>query len=219
MRRVLLLETRHGERHRHHRAEFYPYLLGLIRQQAWEGAWWVLTVPAEHVHVGRRYVTDLPATLRERLVRELSVWRPDTVVCHDRPAPALLAAMREPLPDLRLVDLTRPPGPFGLRGVLDEAGRPVRRIARQLGLPGRGTRGGTDKDAGAGSAVHHRTTVGTALRLLGGLWAGGDDGALLVDVLPPCFERRALDDGEAGAPRGAPGSVTGRYSGKRAKVI
>ena len=105
MTRILLLETRHQERHRHHRAEVFPYLRGLARRMGWECQWWVVSVPRGHMHAGLRYVVDLPDETRARIAEELADWRPDTIIVHDRPADSLLDRIRQAAPESRVVEI------------------------------------------------------------------------------------------------------------------
>lgn len=109
MNRVLLVETWHDDAHRHHRAEFFPFLLAFARQQGWQASWWSLSVPASHMHVGTRYVVDLPLEQRASFGAELAAFAPDTVVFHDRPAAEWRADLQARLPGLRVADLTAVP--------------------------------------------------------------------------------------------------------------
>lgn len=107
MPRVVLVETQHADVHRHHRAEYFPFLQGLARHHGAQSAWWVYSVPPAHMHVGERYVVDLAPAQRERLARDLAAFGADVVVFHDRPAEALRETVLAARPGVRLVDLTR----------------------------------------------------------------------------------------------------------------
>ena len=171
-KKVLLIETWHDEPYRHHRAEYFPFLLGYVRARGWRGGWRSLRVPRESMHVGRRYVVDLPDEAARDLARDLAAWRPDVVVFHDRPAPRLARRVLRAAPGARLVDLTRVPA-SALR-VLE-------------GLGPAGGPPGPEGEAEIGFAV----TVAGVRRLLGdaGPCRAGDD-RLLVDAVQPCFPRR-----------------------------
>jgi hypothetical protein len=104
--RVLLLETLNEDQQRHHRAEIFPFLLGLARELGWEPRWWVVPVPRALMHSGGRFVVQPPDDIVARLQAELAAFAPDLVVVHARPAARFAAALRAAAPQARLADLT-----------------------------------------------------------------------------------------------------------------
>ncbi len=106
-RRVLLVETLNADKHRHHRAEVYPYVLGFARDQGAEAEWWVIRVPAESMHSGGRFVVDLPAERVALLAEEAAAWRPDVIAFHDLPSAEISAALMAASPETRIADLTQ----------------------------------------------------------------------------------------------------------------
>lgn len=174
MRRVALIETRHGERHRHHRAEIYPFLQGLARGWGWPVDWLVLDLPPESLHLGDRYVFDLPPAARRVLRAELDATTPDVVVFHDRPVRGLLREIRGWLPEARVVDLSWRPGEAG-----DEpADLPISPLSPIRPIP-------------PISPIHGGSTVADVRAALSGTVEHVAEGErLFLDVAPPRFERR-----------------------------
>ena len=177
MRRFLLVETLGDEAHRHHRAEFFPFLLGLAREAGWAAEWWTICVPHEAMHVGRRFVVEPPEALRRLLCDELAVWAPDAVVFHDSPGPELRRAIAEAAPTARVDSLTHGFGhAVTVREAVDFLGGSVH--------PGPGgVRRGAPHAAG-----------GVRGASPGELSAGGD--VALADAVRPRYARRLLGDGD-----------------------
>jgi len=164
MPRVLLVETWHDDAHRHHRAEFFPFLLAFARDQGWHAQWWVLAVPPDFMHVGTRYVVDLPPDQRDAFGAQVAALHPDTLVFHDRPAPEWLHDLHLLVPDVRIADLTAVP-----RLQVGPAQPPV-------------------------APIDPEETLASIWRLLTGTEAPPQlEGALLLDLPHPAFDRRYLD--------------------------
>ena len=104
--KLLLVETQNVQAHRNHRAEFLPYAAGLADMLGWQWRWLAIRVPAEHMHVGTRFVVDLKDERRERLTEAVAGESPDVLVMKDRPAEQLLRALEQAAPGARVVDLS-----------------------------------------------------------------------------------------------------------------
>lgn len=171
MRRVVLLEVVHDERHRQHRVEFYPYVLGLADRVGWAAEWWAVPTRWTLMHRGGRYTFDLPADGRARLLDALAAAPPDLIVVHDRPADELATALCAAAPAARLVDLTR---------------------TRAEGNP-------PDPAADVATGLSWEMTVEDALRVLRSGEGRGEGaappelaGRALLDAVVPRYERRFL---------------------------
>ena len=105
MRRVLLVETRHGDLYRHHRAEYFPYVQGLVRRAGGASRWCVLRVPDQARGLVALARLDLPPAERALVLAELRAFAPDVILFHDRPADGLVAWLTAERPGLAVVDL------------------------------------------------------------------------------------------------------------------
>jgi hypothetical protein len=173
--RLVLVETQHDDVRRHHRVELFPFILGLARQLGWHAEWWVVAVPVGFMHVGGRYVFDLPPDGRRLLREALGAAAPDVALFHDRPAPGLLADLQPASPATRFLDLTRlrrDPGP-------GHVPLPAAALPRAPGC------------------VDATLTVAEIVGFLEGdePRVGGSGGVLLLDAASPTFDRRLLGDG------------------------
>ncbi len=104
--KLVLLETQNVHAHRNHRAEYFPFAAGLAELLGWEWRWLAVRVPEGHIHVGARFVVDLPEVRRGRLLRAVAAEEPQVVVTNDRPTPGLRGALEEAAPGARVVDLS-----------------------------------------------------------------------------------------------------------------
>ncbi len=164
MRRLLLVETWHDDAHRHHRAEFFPYLQAFARQQGWQAAWWVLSVPPDFMHVDARYVVDLPPEKRQAFAAQFAELAPDTVVFHDRPSASWLAELQARVSGVRVVDLTAVP--------------------QRQDMPGRPRSAPIDPEDSLASMWRFLTGTEAPPQL---------DDQLLLDLADPQYDRRFLD--------------------------
>ncbi len=83
---LVLIETLNAERWRHHRAEYFPYLLALADAVGCTARWVVLPIPDRDMHVGARYSVALPEGARDEFSALLAELRPALIVFHDRPS-------------------------------------------------------------------------------------------------------------------------------------
>jgi hypothetical protein len=118
MRKVALVEAVNPIPHRHHRGEYFPYLLALTRDLGWEGRWWVVPVALEDMHAGSRYTFELTPKNRSLMLEQLVSYAPDVVVFNDRPSHGVLADIRNVLSRVVLVDIATA---FGWRSRVRDA--------------------------------------------------------------------------------------------------
>lgn len=109
MRRVALVETVSAELHRHHGAEFFPFVLGWLRARGATAEWWAFGARARGAREEVRGAVDLAGDARGLLAEHLARLAPDAVLFHSRPAPRLAEAVAAAAPSARVVDLTRAP--------------------------------------------------------------------------------------------------------------
>ncbi len=122
---LVLIETLNADIWRHHRAEYFPYLLALADTIGCTARWLVLPITGEDMHVGARYSVALPEGVRDELATVLGELRPALIVFHDRPSDAFADFVSTAAGGARVADLTG-------------ASEPIRRcadLARLLGLP------------------------------------------------------------------------------------
>ena len=100
--RVAFVETVTAERYRHHRAEFFPFLVALVRRLGGASRWLAVGVPREATHADGQRLLDLPAPQRAALAEALAGWAPTAVVLHEQPSESLRAWLAGVVPEARL---------------------------------------------------------------------------------------------------------------------
>ena len=168
--KLVLLETQNVHAHRNHRAEYFPFAAGLADRLGWAWRWLAVRVPEGYMHVGARFVVDLPEERRGRLLRAIAAEEAEVIVTNDRPSDRFRGALEKAAPGARVVDLSE-------AEVVPAAGRHLaqgsKEQRRSKGMSG--------------------LSVGEMARLLAGrdLEASDEDrlSELLLDVVRPRFGR------------------------------
>jgi hypothetical protein len=102
--RILLLEFVNDDIFNQHRAETFPFLFGDLKERGIAVEW--LSMPAgRSMRAGNPWVIEPQPDVREPLVAAAHAFQPTHLVANDLLGDLLVAALRDRLPDLRVVPL------------------------------------------------------------------------------------------------------------------